>query len=83
MLGHHWPASKTPLNVGPSLARQRNAILMAFRWRAKMARFYWSLNPLSPHHLKQNVVIVGPTLTNLLDPRMPAHALSMSDCLTR
>ena len=27
-------ATKPAFNVGPSSARQRNAILMAFRWRA-------------------------------------------------
>ena len=49
-------AAKPAFKVGPSLARQRNAISMAFRWRANdqwrfaggpmMARFLLYLDPL-------------------------------------
>ena len=61
------PATKPAFNVGPSSARQRNAI-STFQWRfaggPMLARFWSYLDPLSPHQLK-NVVNVGPTLTKL------------------
>ena len=61
-------ATKPAFNVGPSSGHQRNAIEVAFRWRAIMARLLWYLHPPSPHQLKKkrkNVVKVGHPLTKL------------------
>ena len=45
-------ATKQAFNVGPSSARQRNAILMAFRWRDEDGPL-WYLDPTSPHQLEK------------------------------
>ena len=39
-------ATKPAFSVGPSSARQRNAISMALRWRADDDRRIWGLFPL-------------------------------------
>ena len=59
------PNTKPSFNNGPSLARKRNAILMAFRWRvddgllvggSMMVCFKWHLDPLfSLHQLTKTV----------------------------
>ena len=40
-----------------------------------MARLWWYSDPPSPHHLKKNVVKVGPPLTNFLDPRVSTFVI--------
>ena len=47
-------ATKPAFNVGPSSARQRNAILMVFRWQADDGHFIAVFGSSSPHQLKQN-----------------------------
>ena len=59
---------KPAFNVGPSSARQRNAILMAFHWRVDDGPLIVELGYSFPHQLKnktKNVVKVGPPLTKL------------------
>ena len=46
-------ATYPTLNVGPSSARQRNAIEMAFRWWVDDGRLIVVLDPLSSHQLKK------------------------------
>ena len=46
-------ATKSALNVGPSSARQRNAISIAFRWWPYDGCIN-NLDPLSPHQLKKS-----------------------------
>ena len=65
-------ATKPAFNVGPSSARQRNAILMSFRWRADDGPLIVYLDPPSPYQLennnkrkRKNVLKVGPPLTKL------------------
>ena len=57
-------ATKPVFNVGPSSARQRNAIKMSFRWRANddpLIVAFWPFHPSSTR--KKNVVKIGPPLT--------------------
>ena len=67
-------ATKSAFDVGPSSARQRSAVEMAFRWRASDGLFIVVLEsslPPSPVTKKQQqqqqkpVVKVGPHLTKL------------------
>ena len=63
MLGHHRHASETPSSV-----RQRNAIKMAFRWRADDGPLLLVFG--SPHQQKEikkqtKKLKVGPPLKNL------------------
>ena len=66
----NYKATEPAFNVGPSSARQRNAILMAFCWRADnspliVVHVFGS----SPTHQlkkqKQKNVLVGPPLTKI------------------
>ena len=67
-------ATKPAFNVGPSSARQRNAISMAFRWRADDVPFkaeFGSSPP--PPQLKKNQIWTPPpppVWQNFLEPRM-------------
>ena len=64
--------TKPTFNVGPSSACQRNAIKMAFRWRADDGPLLVLFgSSLSLH--KKNVRF-GPLSQNFLDPRMCGHA---------
>ena len=59
-------AAELAFNVGPSSARQRNAIYMAFRWRADdgpLLVLFGSSFPISKKTFE-------PLLQNFLDPRM-------------
>ena len=58
--------TKPAFNVGPSSARKRNAIEMAFRWRANDGRLRVVFG--SFHQLQKNVKVGPPQ--NFLDPRM-------------
>ena len=49
-------------NVWPPSARQRNAIQMAFRWRADDGPFIVVFGSFLPSLTKKNVVKVGPPL---------------------
>ena len=61
-------ATKPAFKVGPSSARQRNGIKMAFRWWADDGPFKVIFGSSST---KNNIIKVGPTQTkNFLDPRM-------------
>ena len=64
-------ATKTAFNVGPSLARQRNTIKIAFRWQADdglLSVLFGSLSPLIKKNKKtcmdpgQDRQNVGPNL---------------------
>ena len=59
-------ATKQAFNVGPTSARQRNAIKMAFRSRAYSGIF----DPSSPHQLERKKSNLDPFWQNFLDPRM-------------
>ena len=62
----NFEATEPAFNVGPSSARQRNAILMAFRWRADDGPLIVVFG--SSHHSsskKKNGVKVGPSLTKV------------------
>ena len=65
--------TKPALNVGPSLVRQRNAISMAFRWRADVGPLmvvFGSSLPLSTKKKKKKTLTKSdPILHNFLDPR--------------
>ena len=52
-------ATKPAFDVGPSSARQRNAIAMAFRWRTDDGPFIsvLYLDPLSSYQLKMIIII--------------------------
>ena len=50
--------TKSAFNVGPSLARQRNAILMAFPWRANDGPLLVVFG--FPYQLKKRLSMFGP-----------------------
>ena len=52
-------------NVGPSSARQRNAVSMAFSWRADDGPIKAVFGSSIPQLTKKNVIRVGPPLTKL------------------
>ena len=61
-------ADKPAFNVGPTSARQLNAILMAFRWRADDGRFkavFGSSIPSTTKKPHKKVIKFGPHLTKL------------------
>ena len=67
----NYKVAKPVFNVGPPSTRQKNAIKMAFYWRADDGPFLKILDPLSPHQLKtekkSELVPLGQTF---LYPRM-------------
>ena len=66
-------ATKPAFNVGPSSARQQNAIKMAFRWRADDGPLIVAFGSSLPSLTKINVVKVRPLWQNFLDPHTVAH----------
>ena len=58
-------ATKPAFNVGPSSARQRNAIKMAFRWRVDDGPLIVAFGSSLPSLTNINVVKVRPPLTKL------------------
>ena len=77
-LGNHKD-TKPAINLGPSSARQRNAngVSLLCRWWPAY-KGIWILPPLINLNWKkkqENVVLVGPPLTNFLDPRMAMETL--------
>ena len=76
-------ATKPAFTVGTSSARQRNAIPMAFRWRADMAKLKRYLDPLSPYQLKKTpkyVIKIGPPLTKLSGSAHETHSSKRYSC---
>ena len=67
-------ATKPSFNVGPSSARQRNAILMAFHWRSDIGPLLVVFGSTLPS-LIIKLVKVGPPLTKLSGS---AHAVISS-----
>ena len=69
-------ATKSAFNVGPASARQRNAISMAFRWRADGGPFTAVFISSIPHQLKkkknkkQPLSNLDPLWRIFLDPRL-------------
>ena len=65
----NYKATKPAFNVGSSSVHQRNAIYIAFRWRANdyplLVLFGY---PLIPSPTNKNIVRVGPHLTKLSGP---------------
>ena len=71
-------ATKPAFNVGPSSARQRNAISMAFNWRADDGPIKAVFGSSIPHQLKKqkkNVIKFGPPLTKLSGSAHGLHYL--------
>ena len=64
-------------NVGPSSAHQRNAILMAFRWRANDGPIKAVFGLSIPHQLQKNVIKFGPHLTKLSGSAYDAFTFAM------
>ena len=80
-------ATKSAFNVGPSSARQQNAIQLRFAGRLMMALLKWYLDPPSPHQLKKKgkkkFVEIGSPLIKLLDPRLTSGSqwIALHGCL--
>ena len=70
-------ATKPAFNVGPSSARQRNAILMAFRWQADDGPFIAVFGSYMPSSTKKKKCyqIWTPVIQNFLDLRMTGYSL--------
>ena len=68
-------ATKPEFNVGPSSARQRNAIQMAFRWQADdgLLLVVFGSSLLNQKKKKKPLSKLDPLLKNLMDPRMTAQ----------
>ena len=58
-----YKATKPAFNIGPSSARRRDVILIAFHWRADDGPLIVVFG--SSHQLKEIVVKAGPPLTKL------------------
>ena len=58
-------ATKPSFNVGPSSARQRNAISMAFDWWADDGPFIKVFGSSIPYLLKKNIIKFGSPLKKL------------------